>query len=236
MLGGPQRHGVCVPQPVGPHSRRAPTSQPLRNPDLPRHSPRNSRPPHSPRPPTRSHRHGHGARHRSARDTATRAAEPTGGGVTCGEAVGPARRSGAEGQVPGLHELRGSRPPPPPPPPPKHGRQRRRAEGRRPDLPRRKPDRPGLRGGRDLGMRRRGPLGEDADVNKAWGRPIPAPPPPGSLRPPDPKQREALLGVGGCQPSQDRSREIRTSLAGAGSLEPLAKGSAGGRRWPRSGS
>ncbi|KAK1331904.1 hypothetical protein QTO34_007580 [Cnephaeus nilssonii] len=44
-------------------------------------------------------------------------------------------------------------------------------------------------------MRRRGPLGEDADVNKAWGRPIPAPPPLGSLRPPpDPKQREAWLG------------------------------------------
>lgn len=49
--------------------------------------------------------------------------------------------------------------------------------------------------------------------------------------PPDPKQREASLGVGGCQRSQDKSREIRASLAGAGSLEPLAKGSAGGWRW-----
>ncbi|XP_036194024.1 atherin-like [Myotis myotis] len=66
-------------------------------------------------------------------------------------------------------------------------------------------------------------------------RPGDAPSRPRLLRdrpaPPDPKQREALLGVGGCQRSQDRSREIRTSLAGAGSLEPLARGSAGGWRW-----
>lgn len=69
-------------------------------------------------------------------------------------------------------------------------------------------------------MRRRGPLGEDADVNKAWGRPIPAPPPPGSPRPLRPQTTRGLARGRGLpavsgQISRDQGQPRRCRKFGA---------------------
>lgn len=66
--------------------------------------PRISPPPSTPRRPPDP----------STPNTPTRTTPSTGGGSTCGEAVGPTRRSGAQGQALRLGRLRSSRPPPPP--------------------------------------------------------------------------------------------------------------------------
>ncbi|XP_045437547.1 neural Wiskott-Aldrich syndrome protein-like [Pipistrellus kuhlii] len=195
---GSESRGLCVPKRV---TQRPPprTPQPLRHPDplrtLSPHLPAAdlpASPAPAPPPPPRTAP--------GARDTPTRAAEPPGGAaLPAAEAAGPARRRGVQAPAPGPRELRGSRPPPPPPTPPPTPPRGGAAPGPAaeeaspPGTPEPRP--------RDLGMRRRRPLGgEGADVNKARGRPIPATPPRRSPRPLRPQTTRGLArGVWGWQ-------------------------------------